>query len=119
MKTYDGLAPLIDQYSDREAEGWILLKSRDRLDNAASLADATFIVADDEEERTNCLIRMPTFSRYPRSAPSSRLSAKHRGPASTISPPRASITWSRIVFGIEDRRDLTRVVAPYGEPARG
>lgn len=67
MKTYDGLAPLIDQYSDREAEGWILLKSRDRLDNAASLADATFIVADDEEEEDELLdthanfLEIPTF----------------------------------------------------------
>lgn len=67
MKTFDGLATLVDQYRDKRAEGWILLKSRNSLDSAASLADATFIVADDEEEEDELLdthasfLEIPTF----------------------------------------------------------
>ena len=67
MKTYDGLAALIDQYRDRQAEGWILLKSRNSLKNSTGLADATFIVADDEEEEDELLdthasfLEIPTF----------------------------------------------------------
>lgn len=65
MRTYDGLAALIDQYRDRQAEGWILLTRRNSVDDAASLADATFIVGNDEEEEDELLNTHASFLEIP------------------------------------------------------
>ena len=61
MKTFDGLAALIERFGDEDEQGWILLEERRSLADPDALIAGRFILADDEDEEEELLRIYPSF----------------------------------------------------------